>query len=505
MTTAMFWAILKVIASMWQRIKSFLFENKTAKQTIAKNTAWLSISNFGGRLIKATIIIYAARVLGAAGYGVFSYAVTLAGFFTLFVDPGINAVLIREGAKATPEERRSLLSTTLVMKAIIIAASILIVVMVAPLFSTLPGAKILLPLVALIIIFDSTRGFISSIFDAEEKMQWDAAAFLAANLGIVIFGFIFLLRSPTPLSFTGAYALGSGAGMVVAIWLLRKRIRSMLSGAPIRHMVAILKTAWPFAVTGALGILLTNTDILIISWMRSATEVGIYSAAIRIVQVLYIVPGIIQLSTLPIFARLAKQDPLKFRLSLERVVSFIFLISLPISLGGVILGSGIMRVVFGPAYMVGGVAFSILMLSLSFDYAGNIISNGIFAYDHQKSLIVASAIGGFGNVLFDLLLIPHWGMAGSAVATLFAQILSNSYLWYALKKLNRFHILPRLKKIIVASFLMAAVTVLLSAAHVNIILNIGLSGIIYFGALLFFKESLLGEIKNIAGFGAAAA
>jgi len=46
-------------------------------------------------------------VRGAAAYGAFSYAVTLAGFFTLFVDPGINAVLIREGAKATPEERRS--------------------------------------------------------------------------------------------------------------------------------------------------------------------------------------------------------------------------------------------------------------------------------------------------------------------------------------------------------------------------------------------------------------
>ena len=84
---------------MWQKIKSFLFENKTAKQTVAKNTVWLSISNFGGRLFKAAIIIYAARMLGAAGYGVFSYAVTLAGFFTLFVDPGINSVLIREGAK----------------------------------------------------------------------------------------------------------------------------------------------------------------------------------------------------------------------------------------------------------------------------------------------------------------------------------------------------------------------------------------------------------------------
>jgi PST family polysaccharide transporter len=489
------------LLSMWQKIKSFFFENKTAKQTVAKNTAWLSISNFGGRIIKAAIIIYGARVLGAAGYGIFSYAVTLAGFFTFFVDPGINSVLIREGAKASPEERRSLFSTALIMKAVVIAASMLIIVTIAPLFSTLPGAKILLPLVALIIVFDSTRGFVSSIFDAEEKMEWDATAFLAANLGIVIFGFIFLLRNATPLSFTSAYAVGTGIGMIVAIWLLRKEIKGLLSGASAKRMIAIMKTAWPFAITGALGILLTNTDILIISWMRTAAEVGIYSAAIRIVQILYLVPMIIQVSTLPILSRLAKRDPLKFRVALERTVSFIFFLSIPFSLGGAILGSGIMRFVFGSAYVAGGIAFSILMLGLSFDFAATIIASAIFAYDHQKSLIICSVLGGVGNVLFDLLLIPHLGMAGSAVATLLAQIVSNSYLWYIMKKINPFSILPKIGKICAAGAGMAAATVLMQAIHANIIVNIVISGAVYFSALFFFKESLLGEVKRMVGLG----
>jgi O-antigen/teichoic acid export membrane protein len=358
-------------------------------------------------------------------------------------------------------------------------------------------------LVAVIIVFDSIRGFIASIFDAEEKMQWDAASFLAANLGIVIFGFILLELSATPLSFTGAYAAGTGIGALVALWLLRDKLRRMFSGASTKRMVAILKTAWPFAITGALGILLTNTDILIISWMRSAAEVGIYSAAIRIVQVLYIVPAVVQVSTLPIFARLAKRDPVKFRLVLERTIAFIFLLSIPLSLGGAILGTGIMRLVFGSPYAVGGLAFSILMLSLSFDYAGGIVANAIFAHDHQKSLIISSAIGGVGNVVFDLLFIPHWGMAGSAVATLFAQILSNSYLWYAMKRLNHFSVLPRIRKILIAGGCMTAVTALLYAAHTNVIVNIAISSIVYFGVLFSFKESLLGEIGKIIGFRAA--
>ena len=328
---------------MWQKIKSFLFKNSGSAQTVAKNTIWLSISNFGGRIIKAIIVIYAARILGAAGYGVFSYAVTLAGFFTLFVDPGINAVLIRDGAKASPGERKSIFSTTLVMKAVVIATSAAIVIGIAPLFSTLPGAKAILPLVALIIIFDGGRDFFASFFRAEEKMEYDATSFLLENVGIVGFGFLFLHIATTPKSLTAAYAAGAMLGALGAVWLLRKNIKEFFGGASFTRMVGILKTAWPFAITSALGILFTNTDILIISWMRSAAEVGIYAAAIRIIQVLYIVPAIICSSTLPLLARLAKHDPIKFRFALERAISLIFLLSVPISLGGAILGGGIMQ------------------------------------------------------------------------------------------------------------------------------------------------------------------
>ncbi len=485
---------------MFSRIKSFLLENKTTKQTVAKNTIWLSISNFGGRIIKASIVIYGARVLGTAGYGVFSYATTLAGFFTLFVDPGINAVLVREGAKATPEERHSLFSTTLIMKAVIIAVSVIAVIVIAPLFSTLPGAKALLPFAALIIVFDSIREFLSSLFRAEEKMQWDATSFLAASIGIVTLGFIFLRLSATPLSFSKAYALGTAIGAFVAIWLSRKSFHKIFSESSGKQVGFILKTAWPFAITGVLGTLFTTTDILIISWMKTASDVGIYSAVIRIVQLLYLIPMVIQMSILPIFARFAKHDPEKFRATLEQIISFIFLISIPLSLGGIILGKEIMSLVFGPAYIAGWVAFSIFMIGLSFDYAGSIISTSIFAYDHQKSLIISSAIGGTANVLLDLLLIPHWGMEGSAIATLVSQILINVYLWSVMKKLNNFHILGKVKKIATASIIMAISTALFYIIGINIIINIAISGIVYFSILFLLKESLLGEVKRIMGF-----
>ena len=448
-------------------------------------------------MIKAVIIIYAARVLGAAGYGVFSYAVTLAGFFTLFVDPGINSVLIREGAKASPEERQSLFSTTLIMKAAIIAASVIIVIMFAPFFSTLPGAKILLPFVALIIIFDSMREFLSSLFHAEEKMQWDAAAFLTTNLGIVIFGFIFLSDRGDP---------------VVIHERLRRWVRPSAHSwrygfceKDLKDILRRLRKAHGRHFENRLAIC-HNRRSRHPPHQHRHPHHQLDANRSRCRHLLGRDPhraGLISrsrdhpISTLPIFARLAKRDPVKFRLALERTVSLIFLVSIPLSLGGAILGSGLWALfsawlcrrrhcVFDPH------AQHLVRLCRRYHF------NAIFAYDHQKSLIICSAIAGLGNVLFDLLLIPHWGMAGSAIATLFAQILSNSYLWYAMKKLNRFQVSHRIKKIAFAGIVMAAVTTFFFVAHYNLIVNIIISGVIYLGILLLLKEPVFSEMKAVA-------
>jgi O-antigen/teichoic acid export membrane protein len=488
--------------SFIKKTKAFLFRNTSAKQTVAKNTVWLSISNFGGRIIKATIVIYGARVLGTTDWGIFSYAVALAGFFTSFMDPGINAILMREAPKAEVKEKMAIFSTTLVMKLGFIAIAALFIAFVAPIFSTLPGAKVLLPIVILIFTFDTLREFFSSFIRSMEKMEWEAAIFLLTNLGIVAAGFVFLAVSKTAQSFAWAYAAGTAIGAIAALFVLRPYLKNIFSFFSLHLIKPTLSSAWPFAITGALGVLLTNTDILIISWMRTASDVGIYSAAIRIVQVFYIVPAVLQLSTLPLFARLARRDDEKFRAGLERIVILVFLISIPMALGGAILGTQIMGLVFGAAYAPGGLAFRILMLTLIVDFPATIVSAAVFAYNRQKNLIVASLIGGIGNVIFDLMFIPRWGIVGSAVATLIAQIASNWYLWHMMKKINYFEVVPKLKIIVTAGVVMALATVLCLTLHINVILNILLSAIIYFTILIGCHEPLLAEIKSILGFGA---
>lgn len=486
---------------MAQKIKDFLFKNTTAKQTVAKNTFWLSVSNFGGRLIKAIIIIYAARVLGTAGYGVFSYAITLAGFLTLFMDPGINGILIRDAAKVDDKERRSIFGTMFVIKLVLLALGVFVIIFIAPLFTTLPGAKVLIPIIALVLALDTLREFFFSLIRAMENMQWEAAIFLLTNVGIVVFGFAFLVYAANARSFSWGYVAGDAIGTLAAMIALRSYLGTIFSHFDPARIVPILKAAWPFALSGALGLLFTNSDILIISWIRSASDVGIYSAAIRIIQTFYLIPGVIQFATLPLLARLAKTDNERFRTALERTLGMVFLASIPLSLGGIVLGTQVMGVIFGAPYAAGGLAFKILAATLMFDFPASVIINALFAYEHQKSLVVSSALGGVVNVGLDLALIPFFGMAGSAVATLVAQAVNNGYLWWAMKRVSPFSILPRLKKIGVSAVVMAASSYFFLYIGMNIFLNIIICTMIYFLIVKLLKEPLLEEAIHVLPIG----
>lgn len=483
---------------MWQKIKSFLFKNVTTRQTVAKNTLWLSVSNFGGRFIKAIVIIYAARVLGPSNWGVFSYAVTLSSFLILFTDLGINSILTKESAKAqTEEERTGLAATSFSMKAVLLAVGVLVVLFLGPFFTTLPGAKSLLPLTAFIMAFDTLRESGFSLIRSLEKMEWEAGIFLATNLAIVVFGLIFLSFSPTARSFTYGYVVGTGIGALVTVVALRNYFKKLITDISTKLIKPILKAAWPMAIAGSLALLLTSADILIISWLKTSSDVGSYSAATRIINLLYLLPAILSSSTLPLFSRLASKDSGKFRQTFEKALVLPYLISIPMALGGFILGKEITAFVFGTDYLSGASSLRVLMLTMIIDFPLSLIVSAIFAYNQQKKLIVSSAIGGISNVILDLLFIPKFGIVGSAYATFLAQFLTVAYLWSAMKKINYFKVLPHLKRIIGASIIMAGECLIISALGIHVLINVVISAATYFLLLKLLREPLFREIAAI--------
>ncbi len=480
------------------KIRSFLFQNQTLRQTIAKNTFWLTFGEIAGRLLRTGVVIYAARVLGANGWGVFSYAMSLAALFTIFSDIGLSAVLIREGAK-NPEARKKYFATTLVLKIILIVISFLVVMLGAPHFTKIPLSTNLLLFITLLLLFDSLRGFGVSLFRAIEKMEMEAFSNILTQGIILVAGVFILIFSPSPENLAVTYAVGSAAGLaltIISLWPYFKEFWRHFDKTLLRP---ILRAAWPFGVAGLLGAIMINTDTILIGWFKKAIDVGYYSAAQKPILLLYLLPSLIAGGFFPLLAKLANKDNEKFRNVLEKGLIFIFLLAIPFAIGIILTSSQIIHLLFGNEYFNYPTILTLQLLAITLitNFPMSLLVNSVFAYDRQKDLITFWTIGAVGNAVFDLFLIPVWGIAGAALATVITQIISNSLIWYKMKKINNFSVLKYLPKIIIATIVMAVAVILFQYLNLPVLITIPLAGAIYFLTLILLKERTIFQLKEV--------
>ncbi len=481
---------------MLSRIKSFFLENTTPRQTVAKNTAWLAIGEIGSRLLRMVIVIYAARVLGVDGWGIFSYAITIAAFFTIFSDIGVNAILIREASR-NPKTKDQYLSVSFFIKAVLLLISVAFVLFIAPLFTKIEAARALLPIVAFIIVFDGMREFGFAMNRALEKMEREAAVKLINNVSITVLGIALLTWvAPVPRILALSYLIGSAIGFSVMVWVLRKHVRNIFSAFNKKLVFPILAAAWPFALTSFFGALMLNIDVIMLGWWRTTYEIGWYAANQRIMQILYILPSFISISLLPTLARLAIQNRRQFRVVLEKALGVSYMVGIPLMVGGIILSKDIIFLLFGSAYTPGTLALQLLMLTLILMFGAHLVNNSIFTFNKQKNFIWLLASGGIVNTILNILLIPRYGIEGSAVATILSLVASYGIAWFVLKRINHFTLLPHLKYIIIATVIMGIGTVVMHSQDISILFNIPISALIYGAALLLFKEPLLSEVRK---------
>lgn len=482
---------------MISRLKELLFQNKSTRQTIIKNTFWLSVSQIGSRLIRASIIIYAARILGAAEYGIFSYALGFAGFFTIFADLGVSPLMTREIA-GHPEKQAVYFTNAFWIKNLLLAITAILIIFVAPKFSNIKEAAALIPFIALLVVFDNFRDFVFAYFRGIEKMEREAFLIIIMNTTIAVTGFIILSFYQTAGALLFSYIASVGILSLVALYFVKDFIKWIFKNFDKKIALQFLHDCWPFALTGLFGIFMLNIDIVMLGWWRSAEEIGYYSASQRIVQIFYTLPAILASAAFPAMTRFIKQDELDRSRNLnEKLIVILYLIAIPLTIGGIILSSPLIKFVFEEAYLPATASFQILIASLLIQFPSAVLGNLIMAHNQQKKLVNYVIAGSLSNVIFNILLIPKYGISGAAIATLISQFIYFTPIWLKIKKLSNFHTLRYLKKIIFGAIIMGIFSYIFNHFGLNVIINIIISSVIYFGILYALKENTINEIKDL--------
>jgi O-antigen/teichoic acid export membrane protein len=297
--------------------------------------------------------------------------------------------------------------------------------------------------------------------------------------------------NPTPYTLAFAYMIGNGIGLVAMGIAVRRYVRNVLTHIKYSLILPILRSSWPFTIMGAFGILMTNIDSVIIGHFTNAETLGLYGAAQRPISLLYIIPGFLNISFLPIISRFASEQKNRMQHLVQKTVALALCIGLPITVGGILIAKPFINVAFGYEYIGAVLTFQLLLVSLLFSFPGSMLSDVMLAENKQNVLIRSSILGAITNVILDLLLIPRFGIAGSAIGTICAQLVANGIFFIEARKMYRFHLVRNLWKTIIASVVMGVFTWFLLFASLPLILIIPLAGVMYIAVLLVLKDSLV--------------
>ena len=464
-------------------LRGFLFENRSASQTVAKNAAWLTISQVGARLIRAGFMVYLARLVGAEGYGAISYALSLAALVSTVTDLGISGVITREGSRHRDGQLRYLATGAAAKGGLVLVAA---AALAAWGLLGAPSAA-LMPLVIAIVAFDGVRDLVSALFRAQERMELEAYVQLATNGAIAVLALVAALALGSPAWILGGYAAGCFVGALAALWPLRGSLRS-LHGRFDRSLVrSLVRSSWTFGIVGLVGGVMLNTDAIMLALFRPAAEVGYYAAAQRVVALAYVLPLPVASAIFPLVARLA-DDRARFKEVVEGASRFL----LVIGTGGAIAllaGSGaVISLLYGKEYEPAGLSLAIMSLTLVPSFLVASLGNALFALRKERALVGYAVVAVIANVGANLLLIPRFGGPGSALATLLAQVALLGYLAVVLRRAAGVSVLRGIPELAVGTLAGMIVAIAVIFLGVNGIIAGIAGGCAFLFALYLIKD-----------------
>ncbi len=345
---------------------------------LSRNLLSLFFADMVRRILGFLSVAFLARSLGIEGFGlvnlgfaVLAYGTVLstAGFATL----GTKQIAQGESAEFAGRIIGGKLATTLIVFAVIVGVTML----------TVRDTTTAL----LIVLFSCTLFpqifFLDWYFQGKEEMS-------TVSIGRIISSAVYLvvivlcIRHSSDAQWV---ALGTLFGDSAAAGWLYFAFRKTHPGMRVRisPSMALLKQSMPLAVGTILGALTINFPPLILGAVRTNADIGIYSAASKLVFFLLVGDRILFSLLLPASARKHGESVDAFRIVLEDALYWILLFSLPLAVGGTLLAEQLIVLVFGAAYAGSGVVFCVFIWYFFLTMIHTIYAAGLVGAGKDKS------------------------------------------------------------------------------------------------------------------------
>ncbi|MCD6521980.1 flippase [Candidatus Calescamantes bacterium] len=473
--------------------------SSTNKTRIPQNTLYLLTSQVAEKFVSLLFVSLVARHLKTAGYGELAFIFSSTYLLTIFMDFGINTILVREIARSR-EKAKEFLFNAFILK-IYLAFFVLIL-----LFSftklTPFSPHIIIPFYIIgiaVIITSMAEIFRSSYFIAVENALMKGLLTISHRVTELIFTFLSILFGGGLLRISTAIFLASLLNFFFSFCLARKDFHSQKSHLSLITQRKILLSSLPVGIGIVFLGIYNRIDTVMLSFMKGNVAVGIYNAAYRIMEVLVFIPASLSGALLPVLSRFFKSSPKKFRSTFIFYLKWGIIIAFPIA---VIIGffpQIFVRIIFGKAFFSSTKALIILIWTFPLITLNYILRTFFIASDRERMNLYFFLTGAILNTGLNFLLIPRWSYKGASTATLLTEVWGTIFLLFVISLSREKHNLREtLEKPLIAAMGMAC------AIHYGMRINnlfAFLAGCFSYFMLLLVQETFTREelkaVKNL--------
>ncbi len=397
----------------------------------------------------AKVIAYAVRLViarqGTSTYGAFSIGLMILNIFLTLAGAGLVYGAYRfipefEEKKDGNNSKQIGFVITALSAATGIAGGA-IMFLASPFFVSvfhIPNSLLMFQVFALSIPFYTVGGIFAAIMRSIKKYEYEAGikvffenivriffVFFAAWLGFGLIGISAGYVIPTVISF-----------LAIGFFVLKYFNFLKVKPEPKQYR-EVLNYSLPLFLSGTISLFIGWFDVLVIGLMLSASEVGIYSAAMPTASMVTVIPLALASLEIPLLTTLkTKNKKNEFDSVFVKISKWIFYSTFPAFLFIVFFSAEILKVFFGSAYTGGAVAMSIGAFGYFVSSLSTPANDVLSVFKKTRLILYNIIISSIVMIAVTITLVPRLGIAGGAIGTATALTINSILLWIEAGKLT---------------------------------------------------------------------
>ncbi|TCW40352.1 O-antigen/teichoic acid export membrane protein [Thermohydrogenium kirishiense] len=472
---------------------------KLSLNKVVKNFISLTLANIIGQFLVFIATIYIARYFGPEKFGIINFSNAIVMYFIVISNFGLQTLGTIELAKSNNNINKKV-NNILSLRLILATFAYVFIIIFALLINKNSIYKLNILFYGLL-VFPSAI-YVDWIFNANEEMQYNSYSIIIKNFIYAIFVivsiFIFKLKNIYYIAIFMFFAsLISSLYLLIMVYkIYNLKFKFNLDFVDYK---VLLKEGYPFFFSGIFATINSNIATIMLGFLRSDYEIGLYNSVYKIVNVFIMIAGLL---FTPIYPVLIKYYNEKKYENLSNLINYlrklIYIISVPLIFGSIILNKEIILILYGNKYNDASTTFIYLMIYVSILFIREVYGYSLNAWNLQKKYMKIVLISSIYNIISNFLFIRILGFEGAAINTLISELINLSLMFIQSNKAIKINYNNNfIYKILISCMLMTfSIYVFKYITHNGILLTI-IGIIIYVLSLSITKTLTKDDLKTM--------